>query len=199
MGIKDKLEDNIVWWSLIMVVVGFAAGFGAYKTILQVTNQTTLSKGTFISIDDLNRDYIKKTDCGAPDLENRAALEMKHRAQEALKALKFIEGDLQHERYDPKWIYTLAVDLLNGNNKDFPKASLNAYPEFRNNDFADLIRTFQSSSPSKKPEANRIQAGYDGLKEYAASAPYQASKDQSSQALKEASRLVKLIEEDLKS
>jgi len=184
-----------------MLVAGFAAGFGAYKTILEITNQTTLYKGTYISNDEVNRDYIKKTDCqpsSSPDLKNRAALEMAHRAQETLKALKYVEADLQHERYDPKWIYTMTIELLNGDNKNVPKTSPNEFPEFRNSNFEDLIRSFQAS-PSKKPAGNRIQAVYDGLKENAEKAPYQPAKEESMQAIGEATRLVKLIDEDLKN
>ena len=48
MGIQDKLKDNIVWWSLILLVLGFTSGIGAYKGMLEITNQETVVKGTYI-------------------------------------------------------------------------------------------------------------------------------------------------------
>jgi hypothetical protein len=48
MGIQDKLKDNIVWWSLILLVIGFTSGIGAYKGMLDITKQETVVKGTYI-------------------------------------------------------------------------------------------------------------------------------------------------------
>lgn len=60
MSFKDKLEKNLIWWSLAMILAGFLAGAGSYKFILEVANQTTITKDTFITKDELSKNYILK-------------------------------------------------------------------------------------------------------------------------------------------
>jgi hypothetical protein len=49
MSLKQSIENNLTIWTLAMVVAGFSAGFGAYKAMLDATNQTTVVRGTFVA------------------------------------------------------------------------------------------------------------------------------------------------------
>lgn len=44
MGLKENIENNVVVWLLGTLAVGFGAGFGAYGTILQVSDLTTITR-----------------------------------------------------------------------------------------------------------------------------------------------------------
>ncbi|RYU58538.1 hypothetical protein EWI61_10200 [Methylolobus aquaticus] len=44
MSFKQTVEENVVIWLLGMLALGFGAGFGAYRTILEVSDQTTILK-----------------------------------------------------------------------------------------------------------------------------------------------------------
>ena len=45
MSIKDRIENNIVFWTLSVIVVGFMGGIGAYKSLLEIQNLTTIERG----------------------------------------------------------------------------------------------------------------------------------------------------------
>jgi len=53
MGIKQKLEDHIVFWTLAMLVVGFVSGVGAYEGLLRITNQEPVVRDSYINKSDL--------------------------------------------------------------------------------------------------------------------------------------------------
>ncbi|MBI4525464.1 MAG: hypothetical protein HY695_16815 [Deltaproteobacteria bacterium] len=44
MTFRQRIEDNPMIWVLSMLVAGFLAGFGAYETILRVSNQVRVSE-----------------------------------------------------------------------------------------------------------------------------------------------------------
>jgi len=47
MTLRESIENNPTVWLLTTLVVGFATGFGAYRTIIEVSNQVTVSKSEY--------------------------------------------------------------------------------------------------------------------------------------------------------
>jgi len=45
MSIKEKIENNIIFWTLSVIVVGFVSGIAAYKSLLEISNLTTIERG----------------------------------------------------------------------------------------------------------------------------------------------------------
>ena len=58
-SIEDLLKSNIFWAMGVMLVVGFVAGFGAYRAILETTDQVTLLKETKEKIETENK-FLKE-------------------------------------------------------------------------------------------------------------------------------------------
>jgi hypothetical protein len=59
MSLKEKIEKNLALWVLGLLLAGFLAGVGAYKTMLEITNQETVVKGTVIKKSDLVGSILK--------------------------------------------------------------------------------------------------------------------------------------------
>jgi hypothetical protein len=45
---EEIIKNNVIIFFLTSLVTGFIAGIGAYKTLLAITNQTTVIKGTYV-------------------------------------------------------------------------------------------------------------------------------------------------------
>jgi hypothetical protein len=192
---KQRLEGNVVWWSLTLVVAGFIAGVGCYKGLLEITNQTTIQKGSLISQADLERDYIKRTeipDTGTDHAQLNA--ELRCRAKQARNALEYINDDLGKAEYGPRWIYTLTLELLDGRNSRLLQTSPNLYPQYKNKDFPTMIRDLQIAKPNKKQEGDVAKSNYDNLRGLAAASPEKASTDESKSAVKNAMEILSNIE-----
>jgi len=52
MTFKDRINDSIVWWSLGLVVLGFAAGFSAYSQLMSIS-------GLYLPKEKVEKEYIK--------------------------------------------------------------------------------------------------------------------------------------------
>lgn len=50
MNIKDKLERNIVFWTLCMLFAGFLAGIGTYKGVLEIAKLEVISKAELANL-----------------------------------------------------------------------------------------------------------------------------------------------------
>lgn len=50
MAIKERLENNIVFWTLAMLLAGFLAGIGTYKGILEIANLQVISKSKLVDL-----------------------------------------------------------------------------------------------------------------------------------------------------
>jgi hypothetical protein len=44
MNFRQKVEENVIIFLLSMLVVGFGAGFGAYRAIIEASNETMIPK-----------------------------------------------------------------------------------------------------------------------------------------------------------
>lgn len=65
-NIKEILERNIVYVILMISIASFSAGVGAYKMLLEITNQETVIKGS----------YILKSELAGTILKNEAVREI---------------------------------------------------------------------------------------------------------------------------
>lgn len=59
-SIKEKIENNIVVWTLCCLLAGFLAGFGAYKTIFEITRMEIISKDKLNDLKIENKDLRNK-------------------------------------------------------------------------------------------------------------------------------------------
>ena len=48
MTIKERVENNPALWAAALLIVGFGAGIGAYRGLLEITNQETVIKGSYV-------------------------------------------------------------------------------------------------------------------------------------------------------
>ena len=51
MSIRESIERNVVTWLLGTLATGFVAGFGAYGTILNVSNQVTIPQNVKLDLE----------------------------------------------------------------------------------------------------------------------------------------------------
>ena len=50
MTIRERLENNIVFWTLAMLFAGFLAGIGTYKGVLEIAKLEVISKSEFVDL-----------------------------------------------------------------------------------------------------------------------------------------------------
>ena len=65
MSFKEKIENNAVLVIVVTAISAFLFGIGAYEGILRIANLETVSKGTYVSIRDVQMDYVAKTEINA--------------------------------------------------------------------------------------------------------------------------------------
>jgi len=63
MSLRQSIENNPIVWLLTTLLAGFVAGFGAYRTILEVSSQITLPKAEY--------QRITQTASRVPELEKK--------------------------------------------------------------------------------------------------------------------------------
>jgi len=115
--INQKLSNSIVWAILGFLVLGFCSGVLAYRWLLDITNQETVVKGS----------YILKRDLAGTVVEQEAVKEIKHLIELAqnmgddtakattwlLRVRAFIHG-VQFERdatYEGQTMSTYEMDI----------------------------------------------------------------------------------------
>ena len=59
MKLREQVENNFVLWTLGLLFIGFVSGIGAYKAMLEITNQVTVVKDTYIKKSDLVGSILK--------------------------------------------------------------------------------------------------------------------------------------------
>jgi hypothetical protein len=67
-SIKERLEEQLMWVVLVIIVISFGAGIGAYRGLLEITNQETVIKGS----------YLLKSELSGNVLKNEAVREIDH-------------------------------------------------------------------------------------------------------------------------
>lgn len=60
MPLKERIETNLVIWLLSMLLVGFLAGLGTYKGILEIAKLDTVPINDYIKKSDVQSNYILK-------------------------------------------------------------------------------------------------------------------------------------------
>ncbi|MFZ0640643.1 MAG: hypothetical protein WA020_06095 [Candidatus Acidiferrales bacterium] len=58
MTFKERINDSVVWWSLGLLVLGFTAGYGAYAQIVSITGSESVKKGSYLTKEQVEKDYI---------------------------------------------------------------------------------------------------------------------------------------------
>ena len=68
MEFRSKIERNIAFWTAMMLIIGFSSGIGAYIALLEITNQETVIKDS----------YVKKSELVGGVLRTEVIRELEH-------------------------------------------------------------------------------------------------------------------------
>ncbi len=107
-SLKKKVEENVVVWLLGSLTTGFLAGFGAYKTIVDVRPKaarpmeavevaepkTGSPSGRFAEINCKELEEAYQSSCTNAERQQKVAKELRGLAEEAKRLLETKPGDL---------------------------------------------------------------------------------------------------------
>ena len=92
MSFSDSVKNNVVVWLLGVLVGGFGAGFGAYDTILRVSDRTTISDDALIRL----KNDLSETQAELADLLNSGKNSSIYSMP--IKAKDLVKGDRWREK-----------------------------------------------------------------------------------------------------
>jgi hypothetical protein len=146
---KETMEKNIVWWSLGLLVMGFIAGIGAFKGLLEITDQTTVVKGRFLSLEDVERKYALRSE-SVPT----SRLEKDYIRRSELKSQYVLRDKLSAE-YIPKADYQSLLNQVEG-----LRASLkDAVPKTEYQRVVSALKVFEDEKARAPFHETRVLGG----------------------------------------